>query len=212
MIRNISWTVVFFFAWASLALGAVENQVGKVIEVKGSAWKRARGSRVPVESGALLFSNEKLTTGSESEIKLVLGGKDVALLVKPKSEVVIEQLNGKDWYLELKSGAVLSLVKNPEKRPNHFRLRTHAATMGVRGTVFFVKDEGQRGVFLCTCVGTVEITSPDGKSSKSFTSEHHDAPQMIGSGAKDIGGRLAAAPMGSDHSDPEGEALVKLLE
>jgi len=193
------------------AFGADETPIGKVASLVGKSWGLWGGHKEALHLGSELFSGEMIMTESASEVTLLIA-HEVAALLKGNSQAQVDQVNGKDWSLTLHQGSVLSSVRNPEHRPNHFQVRTHAAVMGVRGTTFFVKTGSDGGVFLCTCHGTVAVTSAHGVQ-KEFviTSQHHDSPKNIVDGSNDVESRMKAAPVGSDHVDAEAVALEKLL-
>lgn len=140
-----------------------------------------------------------------SKVAFLLGA-DVVSELRGGSVAVLKLRKNKDWTVELKNGAVFSLVNNPLKRPEHFRVSTHAASMGVRGTAFFVKTSKHAPDFLCTCSGTVNIKNPKGKLLKEITSKHHDEPVVIDQTLK-----KAPEGMDPDHTDEQGAELAKLF-
>ena len=183
--------------------------IGKVLEIKGAAWRRHGENKSRLQPGDAITPGMELETSAASEL-VVRIGKDVVTMLKENSRASAESLQGSDTQLSLVLGSALSVVKNAAKRPDHFKVRTKAAVMGVRGTTFYVKVNSEKSTHLCTCNGTVSVSSPDGKSSKTITSQHHDAPQDISSGSSAIDSLMKPAPM-VGHADPEAEHLHKLL-
>lgn len=196
-----------FSAWAGPTASV---DFASAVEVQGKAWAVQKKERRELKTGDTLREGEAIETGDDGNVTLKLKNT-AAVLVKPRTELTIEHPQKKDWMLHLKRGGVLSSVKNPEKRPNHFRIRTKAAVMGVRGTTFFVQTEPSKPVFLCTCAGTVSVTDSEGQSSITFTSKHHDSPKRIEQGRETLARRLTNAPVGTDHLDAEAERLAQLL-
>ena len=105
--------------------------------------------------------------------------------------------------LRLLTGKLLTVSRNTP-----MRVTTATATIGIRGTGFYVESEPEQTYF-CTCYGTTDITaSADPDSKISVTSKHHDKPLYI---VKD-GGRgnnIRNAPF-INHTDQE-LALIEAL-
>jgi hypothetical protein len=194
-------------AWA-----APSTVIGKVVILQGKAWKVAgKGKKdTPLAVGSELHDHDRIRTDADSRVTILLG-HDVAALLNPKSDATIDQVNGKDWAIRMKDGSILSKVVNPEMRPDHFKIKTRSATMGVRGTLFFVKAVPTEPVFLCTCNGKIAVSDAQGHTHVEVSGTHHDAPKTIRDGDGKIDGRLDAAPQGTDHTDEDGAGLEKLL-
>lgn len=184
-----------------LALG---NGRIRVVELKGKATQLHGTTEAPLSAGAPLKSGSVIRVSKDSVIFVSLG-HDVVAKIGGGSEATLIEVDGKDWELNLKNGIAAAAVRNPDKRPNHFRLRTRSAVMGVRGTVFYVEAPPTGPVFVCTCTGTVAIDSSTGKSITTVTASHHDHPLTLESGVS------KPAPMGTGHSDADVTYLQKLL-
>jgi ferric-dicitrate binding protein FerR (iron transport regulator) len=187
-----------------------DSAIGSVVAVKGPAWIHSGKKKSEAKAGDAIPSDARLMTDAGARM-IVRLGNDVTLLLKERSEASPEVSADRSATLNLKEGAVLANVRNPEKRPDHFRVRSRAAVMGVRGTTFFVKSPPEGADYLCTCNGTLSISSLDGKSAIEITGKNHDSPRAIAARKGGIGGRISVAPMDSEHSDAEIAELVKAL-
>src|SRR3569832_108579 len=97
-----------------------------------------------------LHSGDTVTTDGDTQLKVILGKKEAALLIKKGSRLSISQTPEKSWTIQLDQGMLLSAVKpHPFSPKSHFRVRTRSASIGVRGTVFFVKSEPGKDDYLC---------------------------------------------------------------
>jgi ferric-dicitrate binding protein FerR (iron transport regulator) len=202
--------VVFFLTFAIFLNGAQANQlpaasrIATVVSVSGNVWDvSGLKQKLLLTVGTLLKPKTIIETDAHGTAILKLG-TDVAIQVKPNSRFTIDLNQVEDWSVKLKSGAILSAVKNPEKRKDHFKIITRSATIGVRGTAFYVKQLPGKPTYLCTCHGTIEVKDAQGKVLKSITSTHHDHPVTITASMKQV-------PMDSEHTDAEVLALENTL-
>ena len=187
---------------------------GKVIEIKGKAWASPDlegKTKTEIQSGYHLHPNEFLFTGPESQVLVLLGAKDAALLVKQNSKFQIYQTAQGEWWVDLTQGALLVQFKQQEKRGKQLQIKTRSATLGIRGPSVFVKQgSGQdagKGLFVCTCEGILSLDSK-----VLILGKHHNAPKWILEGTQALGKRLKNAEKGSEHSDAEIQILEKLLK
>ena len=200
----------FFALLFLLTPSAFAYDTGTVIRIKGTVWQIYGRSRLKLIVGQKMRGGSLIKTEPGSEVVITLG-RDIASLIKSDSEVLIDSKDGKDWIATLKKGAALSSLVNPQKRPNHFIFRSRSATLGVRGTTFFVEDWSNKPVFFCVCNGTVEVTARDGKTKATVVSKHHDHPVIVAEGDGTIESRLVPAPMGETHTDADVAELEKIL-
>lgn len=210
MLRTAALAVSLYCGIASAS-----SEIGRVAHLSGMGEAGVvRGlSYTVLAENAPIFPEDRITTDRNVSVELVLGPKDTALLIKPGSDLVIRSKGGKDWLVDLKRGALLSEVRNPQSRPRHFFVKVSSAVMGVRGTTFFIQSEPGRPEFFCPCHGKIEMKSPDGASTVQFVSKHHDTPKLISRGSGALKPRLLVPPPGYDpgHSDSEIARLKKLL-
>ncbi len=169
-------------------------------------------------SGDVLVNNQKATlstpvkpgdtlqTGKNSEIIFVVNAHsmilrgDSNLTIEPADTSVSSLVIG---GLRLLTGKLLSVSRN-----SPMRLTTATATVGIRGTGFYVESDPERSYF-CTCYGATEVQATDDPQSReSIAASHHDRPVYI---VKDggQGKNIRNAPF-VNHSDQE-LALIETL-
>ena len=121
---------------------------------------------LPAKLGESVSVGEQIKTGEGS--LAILTFKDQShVKLNANSQLTLEAgKDPQDEVLLLKSGGVFSEVAK-KARP-HFYVRTHAVTMGVRGTRFFTAygKQGKSGedVWMCVQEGEVAVESSRGKS------------------------------------------------
>lgn len=185
----------------------------QVASIEGEAWAKApeAAARKSLAPGDLLDDGTTVFTGPKSRLKLILPG-DIALEVQPDSEfkLVRKTADSPDWGAHLRKGGILSVVRNPAKRPSHFYVRTRSAAMGVRGTMFYVRSHEKEYDFFCDCMGSVTLQRPGDAKPQILNSRHHDVPKvvMIENGLIQEA-HTVGAPL--DHTDEDLQALKTLL-
>jgi len=185
------------------------KSIGTVSDVSGNAWIIRNSKKIPAQAGEPVFDGEDIITEDGAQVKLVLTKKEAAFLVKKESHLNIRKTSPDSWWIDLDHGMLLSYVKpSPSSSlKSRFQVKTRNAVMGVRGTIFFIKAEPNKDVFLCTCSGMVSI---DNKAI--IIGKHHDSPKLIKAGPQPLAKRLLATEKGEDHTDAEAAALAKLIE
>jgi hypothetical protein len=94
------------------------------------------------------------------------------------------------------TGKLLSVSRN-----RSMQVTTATATIGIRGTGFYVEADPQQTYF-CTCYGATDIAANDDKESRdTVVSKQHDKPLYILAGAKP-GQSIRSAPF-INHTDQE---------
>jgi len=150
---------------------------------------------------------DTVETAKDSEIIFVVNGNH-AMILRGDSHLVMESaqdgsgsrlING----LRLLTGKLLSVSRNTA-----MRVSTTAATIGIRGTGFYVEADPLLTYF-CTCYGVTEISAIADPASRTIVeSKHHDRPLYIGMDAEP-GNNIRQAPM-INHTDQE-LALIEAL-
>lgn len=177
-----------------------DESFGEVKFLKGKAWSGVS----PVKVGAKVFPGDVITTGPKSFVRIVLR-EEAAIQIGPNSSLQVTRRE-ETTHLSLLKGFVLSTVKALKSRKkSRFEVTTKNASLGVRGTTFFVKEESDGRTFHCVCEGTVAVHWNGGR--KNVTTKHHGSPKWISSDGKSV----LSAPMGRDHTDEEIEKLKQLL-
>ncbi|MGZ3684089.1 MAG: FecR family protein [Bdellovibrionota bacterium] len=196
----VALVVLFSF---STGRAAAADGFGVVKFIQGKAVVGVRA----LKSGDKVELNDVVTTGPKSFVRILLR-EGVAMNVGPDSTIHLSRLEGGEaTTIDLLKGFLLSRIKKSVPAPEKvkYQVRTRTASLGVRGTTFFAKEEPDGRTFLCVCEGTVEARWAGG--SKTITSKHHDTPLLISS----LKSAPDAAEMGHDHDDAEIAALDKLL-
>jgi hypothetical protein len=97
--------------------------------------------------------------------------------------------------LNLFAGKLLSVSRNSPMNVN-----TATATIGIRGTGFYVEADPEQTYF-CTCYGTTDVNSSTNPASKqTITATHHDQPVYIVNDKQ--GKNIRNAPL-INHTDQE---------
>ncbi len=146
------------------------------------------------------------TTGKGSQVIFVVGTQ--AMILRGSSELVIEQppeANTSKFSraLRLVGGALLSV-----SRDTPMQVKTSTATVGIRGTGFYVEAQEDQTYF-CTCYGTTEIAAvKQPEKVETISATRHDRPLYILAG--DGGGALIRNAPFINHTDQE-LALIEAL-
>jgi hypothetical protein len=155
----------------------------------------------PIKAG------DTIQTAKNSEIIFVVNSH--SMILRGDSKLVIEPPNPSIGAfiiggLRLATGKLLSVSRN-----SPMRLVTATATIGIRGTGFYVESEPEQSYF-CTCYGATEVQATDDPQSKEFiAAAHHDRPVYI---VKDggAGKNIRNAPF-LNHTDQELSLIETLV-
>lgn len=145
-----------------------------------------------------IYPGDTVKTAKDSEIIFVVNTN--AMVVRGGSTVVIEKEEKSTSLiisgLRLLTGALLSV-----SRSTPMRVSTRNATIGIRGTGFYVEAEPEQTYF-CTCYGVIEVASTvDPSSTETIAATHHDRPvYVVNDGGS--GKNIRAAPF-LNHTDQE---------
>ena len=161
---------------------AARQLAGEIVSVAGTAFVRADGRQskkepVPAKAGDKVYSGDVINTGSTGQIKVLMQDKSVVDL-GPSALFKIDQFtpnSGLDRQVDVTMayGTLRGVVTKKIEGKGRFRVRTPAATMGVRGTEFVIKSEGgtfeqlrnsfKGGKFPQANAGKTEITVLQGR-------------------------------------------------
>lgn len=141
---------------------------------------------------------DTVKTGRNSEAIFVVGGQ--AVLLRADSELTLEGRAEESSLLvqgmRLLAGKLLSV-----SREQPMRVQTATATIGIRGTGFYLESDPDLTYF-CTCYGTTEVIARNDPGSRdTVQSLHHDKPLYILRKA-DPGLSILPAPF-VNHTDQE---------
>ena len=141
---------------------------------------------------------DTVKTAKDSEIIFVVNTN--AMVVRGGSTVIIEKEEKSTSLiisgLRLLTGALLSV-----SRSTPMRVSTRNATIGIRGTGFYIEAEPEQTYF-CTCYGVIEVASTvDPTSAETIAATHHDRPvYVVNDGGS--GKNIRSAPF-LNHTDQE---------
>jgi hypothetical protein len=142
---------------------------------------------------------DTIETGKDSEIIFVVG--DHSMLLRSDTRLVIESEKQASPSLLMSALRVLTGKLLSVSRNSRMRVITGTATIGIRGTGFYVESEpGQ--TYFCTCYGTTDVAaSNDPESKETVVSKQHDRPLYI-LGKSAPGKSIRNAPF-INHTDQE---------
>jgi len=148
---------------------------------------------------------DTVKTGKDSELVFVVNTN--AMILRGGSNVIIESEKKADSLivsgLRMLTGALLSVSRNTP-----MRVRSPTATVGIRGTGFYIEAQEDQTYF-CTCYGATEVASNnDPESRENIVAKQHDRPvYIVNDGGK--GKNIRNAPF-INHTDLE-LALIETL-
>ncbi len=127
---------------------------------------------------------------------------------KPNDNKRVEEVSPATLFingLRMLSGKLLTVSRNTP-----MRVRTSTATIGIRGTGFYMEADPELTYF-CTCYGTTDVVASDDPASKTtVVSLHHDRPLYIVKG-EDSGNNIRKAPF-INHTDQELAVIETLVD
>lgn len=154
---------------------------------------------VAAEPSTAIGPGDTLRTGKNSELVFVVGGN--AMIMRSSSVLELEGARSAAASLVLTglrmlTGALLSVSRNQAMRVN-----TSTATIGIRGTGWYLEADAEQTYF-CTCYGVTEVAaSADPASKETVAAQHHDRPLYITAGGNS-GDNIKPAGF-INHSDQE---------
>lgn len=126
-----------------------ELPIGKAKTIKGDVVAVRGGEEIPIKIGDRVYQNDIVRTGADSSAGIIFEDNTIISL-GPKSALVIEE------YVFAPEKGMLSMVARILKgtasylsgiigrqSPESVKIHTPDATIGIRGTQFLVKAEGE---------------------------------------------------------------------
>ena len=149
---------------------------------------------------------DTVQTAQNSEIVFVVNTH--SMILRSESKLIIEKQEAAPESLligglRMLTGKLLSVSRN-----SSMRVSSATATIGIRGTGFYMEADPDQTYF-CTCYGATEVeANNDPQSRETITASHHDRPVYI---VKDggAGNNIRDAPF-VNHTDQE-LALIETL-
>jgi hypothetical protein len=137
-------SIAIVLAVSSTVAWAQAPPAGVVTTVEGSvtATRRAVTAPVALKFKDNVFVQDKITTGSESLTRMLLGGKAV-VTVRERSVLTITEVPGRATTIDIESGKFALAVARERMRPGEvIEIRTPNAVAGVRGSVVVTEVQG----------------------------------------------------------------------
>ncbi len=141
--RLVSALVLCLASFGAIQATQAADQAGSVLGIKGEVVAHGDDGQRALLKDDPVFVGERLATGENSYI--VVDFIDGArATVRPNSELLIERYVA----TEADNGALLSLVKGglravtgviAQRDPDAYRVKTPVATLGVRGTEYYLR-------------------------------------------------------------------------
>jgi len=143
--RRSALDAALMLALALLPVSGFAQAIGKIKVVSGEVTVERAGKPIPAALGAPIYQADRITTGKNGSIGLLLDD-DSRLSLGPNSSIALDKF---DFDLATSEGGcdvsmrkgTLSVVsgKLVQKTPGALKVRTPAAILAVRGTEFSVK-------------------------------------------------------------------------
>lgn len=146
----------------------------------------------------IIKPNDTIETGKKSEMIFVVGGH--SMIIRENSHLTMEGKEEESSYLiqglRLLAGKMLTV-----SRSQGTQVRTTTATIGIRGTGYYIESDPEQTYF-CTCYGLTDVESNnDPTSQDTVASKHHDKPLYILANEPE-GKNIRRAPF-INHTDQE---------
>jgi len=178
LIRYLTAGLILPQSFGALAASVFADRPGKLPE--GQSIYRIEGSATVNSAPATLQTRinpgDTVQTGANSELIFVVGGN--SMIMRANSHMVIEARQEASGMLiaglRFLAGKVLSVSRN-----RAMNVTTATATMGIRGTGFYLEAEPEQTYF-CTCYGVTEVSAnKDPESKEVIAARQHDRPVYI---------------------------------
>lgn len=174
-----------------------------VVSMSGQAAK----SGAPLKSNEKIQPGETIVTGEGASLKIKIPGR-AAMSLTNAGKIVFDEL-GDTVVLTLEYGSMMSVVAKADKK---FVLRTPAASVGVRGTAFYVESRALDQTYICLCEGSLEISDADSGTIQRIDNpdRKQHKPVLIAPSAAGVM-RATSAPM-INHTNADIASLESILQ
>lgn len=173
----------------------------------GDTVQTAKGSEIIF----VVNGNNSMILRGDSHLLLEAEQKKIeAKKVEPKNDkikrfepAIVQPETSFITGLKLFAGKLLSVSRN-----SPMQVKTVTATIGIRGTGFYVTSDPEQTYF-CTCYGLTDVVSNFNPNSKeTIQAKHHDKPVYIVNDP--LGKNIRSAPL-IDHTDQELSLIETLV-
>ncbi len=133
-------------------LSTLLANMGHVSALTGSAQLLRQNATMAVAKGDIINQNDLLKTATRSKVQVVLND-DTVITIGPESEYLFERYQdgtAPEVVMQLKRGFFKTVTGKIGKiAPQRFKIRTKAATIGIRGTQFMAYVNGDEEKIGC---------------------------------------------------------------
>ena len=141
--------------------------IGTATKVEGKVFLERSGKLTPLKNSDKIEKNDIIITGPNS-LALLEFENHSTHKIGEKTRIKVNNI-GKRGFFSLFSGSLISFIKPKKDKKKHFRIKTKAAVVGVRGTKFFVSygpSKNPNDSWVCVNEGSVEVKSRKGKQKR----------------------------------------------
>lgn len=137
----------FLLIYITLISSLLAN-IGEVTALQGNATLLRNNNTLTLSQGFKLTNNDTINTAAHSKVQVILND-DTVITIGPNSEYYFQSINSKtqEASMQLKRGFFKTVTGKIGKiAPERFKIKTKAATIGIRGTQFMAyvtNDEEQ---------------------------------------------------------------------
>ena len=211
-------TCVLAVLLACAATGALAA-AGRIDSVLAPAWLERGGRAVPLSAGLELEAQDKVVTGANARVRVLLP-EGSALKLGENAQVVIERAEDRGFFraaLAVVDGA-FRFTTDPRsiKRTRDVSIRVKNASIGIRGTDLWGKATPGRD-WVVLFEGSITIGSEGRppftveRPNDMWVSERGAAPYLVGAVAKDLEAWSRETEMPVDPADAEKAPAWKVV-
>ena len=137
----------FIFIFFTLIANLLAN-IGEVTALQGSATLLRESNELTLSKGFSLDNDDTINTAAKSKVQVILND-DTVITIGPNSQYHFEKVNTKtpEATMQLKRGFFKTVTGKIGKiAPERFKIKTKAATIGIRGTQFmaYVSEDDEQ--------------------------------------------------------------------
>ncbi len=154
-------TLIILFAMVSTLLA----NIGEVTALQGKAQLSREAELLDISKGSKINNQDLLTTSAHSKAQVILND-DTVITIGPKSEYLFEHFQDGDnpeVTMRLNRGFFKTVTGKIGKiAPQRFKIKTKAATIGIRGTQFMASVQNDEEKIGCI-KGVIVVYTKDGE-------------------------------------------------
>lgn len=161
----------------------------------------------PATLATVIRPGDTVKTGKGAEVIFAVGGH--SMILREDTTVTLEKEAQKEDSLVVRGLRMLQGALLQVSRDARMTVTTANASIGIRGTGYYVEAEPTQTYF-CTCYGLTDVaSSTDPESRETIAATHHDRPVYVLSDAP-RGRRVRNAPF-INHTDQELAIIEELV-